>query len=232
MKRMKAVILVGILVLGLGSSVQGLAAGMVGPPEAVSVNQSLGQVGRFALQDGIPYCEVGSPGTISGGVGSPSLCVRSSNDAQFEYVAASPYYKVFFKDTVMRMQFEHGWIELGVPEQELGKIVSTESAAYENALSVANVFESVDLSYTVGTSVLKEAFTLKASKDLERIILEISWEGVIPVSEEDGSIVFLDGNEKAVKILPPFMEDAENNVCTDIHYELVETETGHELHKV
>jgi RHS repeat-associated protein len=84
----------------------------------------------------------------------------------------------------------------------------------------------------VGTSVLKEAFTLKTSKDFDRIILEISWEGVTPVSEEDGSIVFFDGNEKVVKILPPFMEDAGNTVCTDIHYELVETETGYELHKV
>jgi RHS repeat-associated protein len=147
-------------------------------------------------------------------------------------MAASPYYKVFFKGTVMRMQVEHAWIEFGVPEQELGKIMNTESAAYENALSVSNVFEGLDLSYTVGTSVLKEAFTLKASKDFDRIILEISWGGLIPEFQKDGSIVFLDGNEKVVKILPPFMEDAENTVCTDIHYELVETETGYELHKV
>jgi RHS repeat-associated protein len=94
------------------------------------------------------------------------------------------------------------------------------------------VFEGLDLSYTVDTSVLKEAFTLKASKDLERIILTIQWEGITPEFQKDGSIVFFDGNEKVVKILPPFMEDAENTVCTDIHYELVETETGYELHKV
>jgi YD repeat-containing protein len=67
---------------------------------------------------------------------------------------------------------------------------------------------------------------------LDRIIFEISREGVTPELQKDGSIVFLSENEKVVKILPPFMEDAENNVCTDIHYELIETETGYELHKV
>jgi RHS repeat-associated protein len=232
MKRMKAIILVAILFLGFFASVQGLAAGMVWPPEKIGVNQSIDQVGRFALHDGIPYSEVGSTGAGSGGVGSLPLCVRSSNDPQFEYMAASPYYKVFFKDTVMRMHVELGWIELGVPEQELGKIMNTASVVQENALSVSNVCEGLDLSYTVGTSVLKEAFTLKASKDLERIILEISWGGLIPEFQKDGSIVFFSGNEKVVKILPPFMEDAENTVCTDIHYEFVELETGYELHKV
>jgi RHS repeat-associated protein len=232
MKRVKVIILMVILWLGFVASVQGLTAGVVWPPEEIGVNQSINHVGRFALQDGIPYSET-APGEGSDEVvGQAPLCVRSSNDPQFEYMAASPYYKVFFKDTVMRMQFENTWIELGLPEQNLGEIMNTESVVQENALSVANVFESVDLSYTVGTSVLKEAFALKTSKDFDRIILEISWEGVAPVFEEDGSIVFLNETEKVVKILPPFMEDAENTVCTDIHYELVETETGYELHKV
>jgi hypothetical protein len=58
MKRVKAVILVGILVMGLGSRVQGLAAGMVWPPEEIYVKG----YDRFSYE---AYHMIGSPMKLS-----------------------------------------------------------------------------------------------------------------------------------------------------------------------
>jgi len=91
----------------------------------------------------------------------------------------------------------------------------------------------VDVSFQVNTSLLTEALILKESKDTERLILKISWDGLKPVYKEDGSILFINEEEKEIlEMLPPFMEDATGATCEDLHYELIETVTGYELHKV
>ena len=91
----------------------------------------------------------------------------------------------------------------------------------------------MDVSFQVNTSLLTEALILKEPKDTERLILKISCDGLKPVYKEDGSILFMNEEEKEIlEILPPFMEDATGATCEDLHYELIETETGYELHKV
>jgi YD repeat-containing protein len=153
------------------------------------------------------------------------------SDVPSEYMAVTPYYKVFFSGTTVKMVVQDAWITFALVEQDFGPLGIAESVVDKNSLSVLNVAESMDLGYTVDTSLLTETLTLKESKEIDRIIQEISWDRMTPVYEK-GSILFLDGEKEVLKILPPFMKDAAGAVCEDLHYELIETETGYELHKV
>jgi hypothetical protein len=49
------------------------------------------------------------------------------------------------------------------------------SIVENNSLSIADVYESVDLCYEVNTSLLTEVLTLKERKEFERLIQKISW---------------------------------------------------------
>jgi hypothetical protein len=109
----------------------------------------------------------------------------------------------------------------------------TESVVDQNTLSISNVFESMDVSYKIDTSVLTEGMIIKEPKQITRVIQKIEWGGITPEYQDDGSILFADEKgEKIAQLLPPFMEDAVHNVCEDLHYEIIETESGYELHKV
>jgi len=233
-----------ILCMSLIFHVENLAGILDYYPEDVVREQLFDRLRRFSLQDAVTDSRefYGFTGTAGDqGLGYQGLEIRPSNDSQFEYVAHSPYYKVYFKGKTVRMVVKDAWIQFELGE-ELGTDTKSESKKQENteltsivennSLSIADVFESVDLSYEADTSLLTEVLTLKELKEFEMLIQKVSWEGIEPEYEEDGSILFSDKNEKILKILPPFMEDAEGSVCEDLHYLLVETETGYELHKI
>jgi RHS repeat-associated protein len=223
-----------ILIIALFFNTQSMAAVLVNSPEDGSMDLSFDRIRNFTPNDGLPFFETAIEDKGYTEIPySAQQTIRKCDDPQFEYMAASPYYMVFFKGTAMRMNIKGASIEIQLLEQNLGQIQNAAGIADENSLFISNVAESVDLSFTVEPSLLKEAITLKDGKQVDRIRLGILWEGVIPEFQEDGSILFVDENgNEILTILPPFMEDAEGFVCTDIHYELVETEWGHELHKV
>jgi len=225
----KVVLIGAILSMGLIFHAVGSVGLLVHPHEEGVVDQ-LGQLRHFALKDAIPAIE-----EHYGYTAAPEhqpLQIHTSDDPLFEYMAHSPYYKVYFKGTSMKLSVQDAWIALELPEQGLGEVQNVKSAVDVSSFSVCDVFESVDLSYTVNTSLLTETVTLRESKQFERLILKILWEGMTPIFEENGSISFSNEDKDVLKILPPFMKDAEGHVCTDVHYELVQTETGYELHKV
>jgi RHS repeat-associated protein len=220
--------LVVMLLLGLWFNIQCLTAIMYISEEIV-IDQPLDKLRYFALQD------AAAGGNEYDGYTEepdyPPLEIVKSDVPDSEYMAVSPYYKVFFKGATVKMVVQDAWITFSLMEQDLGKVNTGTLMAEQNIVSVLNVFDSVDVSYKVDTSLLTEVITLRESKEIDRIIQKISWEGMNPVYEE-GSILFLHEGKELLKILPPFMKDAEGSVCEDIHYELMETETGHELHKV
>jgi RHS repeat-associated protein len=230
MRTLKVMIIGAILCVGL-VFVTGSPAGMLDMSENACDNSGFSsEVRHFALKDAVTSPEENY------GYTEPSeyepLEIHASTDTSFDYMAVTPYYKVFFKDTKVRMSLGEAWIEFELAEQALGEIRNTESVHEANSLSVCNVFSSVDLSYNVDTSLLTETLTLHEFKPLDRLLQKVSWNGMIPGYEEDGSLAFFRGDKKVLRILPPFMKDANDAVCTDMHYELVETETGYELHKV
>ncbi|MBU7012677.1 MAG: RHS repeat protein, partial [Theionarchaea archaeon] len=231
MKMVKAIGLAAILLFGLISIMHNLAAVLVTPSEEEVVDFSFDRMRRFALQDAVPNSERTFGETEI--PDHPPLQIVPSDVSGFEHMAQSPYYKVFFEKTRVKMVVQDYWIELRLPDQELGEVKETESVVSKNTLSVSEIFESVDVSFQVNTSLLTEALILKESKDTERLILKISWDGLKPVYKEDGSILFINEEEKEIlEMLPPFMEDATGATCEDLHYELIETVTGYELHKV
>ena len=222
-----------ILLLALFSNAQSLAAVLGNPSEEGAIDLSFDRVRNFTLNDGLRFSESAVESEYTETPVDTFIAVRESSDPEFEYMAASPYYKVFFKETLMRMNVQDAWVELQLPEQNLGETQNVTAVPEENSLTVSNVFESVDLSFTMESSLLAEAIILKELKHVDRIELGISWEGVTPEFQEDGSVLFLDEDgRKVLKILPPFMKDAEGSICRDIHYELVKTESGYALHKV
>ncbi|KYK34393.1 MAG: hypothetical protein AYK19_12145 [Theionarchaea archaeon DG-70-1] len=226
-------LIVAILVMGLMVNADSLAAtldyleGIT--DDQLMPNQSFNRLRHFALNDAVPAEEY--YGYTEAPVYQP-LEIHQSDNPQFDYMAVSPYFKVYFKGTTVRMSIQNAWIAFELTEKGLGEVQNTKSAVEQNSFCVSNVFDSVDLSYEVESSVLREAVTLKESKQVERLIQTISWDGLKPEYQEDGSILFSNEYKGILKILPPFMKDAEGAVCTDVHYELVQTETGYELHKV
>jgi RHS repeat-associated protein len=216
-------------------SVGNLAGITVHIQEEVNFNVSFDKLQHCILKDA-------APGFEEQGYTPPpvyeALEICGSDDPDFEYMAHSPYYKGYFRGDTVRMSVGDAWVEIelagfGTEKGEPGKKNQGKMYVDMNVLCVSDIFESVDLSFKVDTSLLAGMFVLKELQPIERVILNMSCEGVAPVLQEDGSILFLHEEGKGiVKILTPFMKDAEGSVCTDIHYELVETETGYELHKI
>ena len=231
MSRILVSTMVAILWMGSVFNVESLAGLSDNSEEQIIVNQSLDRLRHYALQDAAPVLEEHYGYTVTPEY--QPLEIHASDDPLFEHMAVSPYYKVYFKGTTVRMVVKDSWINLELGNQELGDILNAESVIDQNSLSIPNVFESVDLSYKLESSLLTENVILSKWKQIDRVIQRISWGSLKPEFQEDGSILFLDENEKEIlKILPPSMRDAEGNVSTDAHYELIETETGFELHKV
>jgi RHS repeat-associated protein len=229
--KVSVVFAVTILFLASLSDAQSMGAASVNSNEEVRLDQSLDKLGHFSLNDGIPSSE-----EYYGSTPTPEyqpLEIHASDDSRFDHMAHSPYYKVFFKDTKTRMTIGEAWIEVELIDQKLGELQTAESTIDLSSLTISNVFESVDLEFELESSLLNEALILKELKDVDRIILSVSWGGMKPEFEENGSILFTNEDGKDIlRILPPFMKDAKGNVCSDVHYELIETETGYELHKV
>jgi hypothetical protein len=216
---LKAHTVVIILFVGVIASVQGLGAGLYTQEDVVYQVNGMGH--PLILHDGIPGVKMSSP-VGNKEVKPLSRTVQHSNDPSYEYMAHSPYYKVYFKDKTMKMVFERSWIELEVQQHNLGENLNTKSVVQGTSLSVFDVFESVDLLYKADTSVLREGITVKTPQDIDRIVFLISWDGITPEYMDDGSILFSDDEKEIVKMLPPFMEVAAGAVCYDIHYELIE----------
>ncbi|MBU7036333.1 MAG: RHS repeat protein [Theionarchaea archaeon] len=219
-----------ILFMGLLFNVQ-LLAGMTDiPSEEIVFGSSLDRLRHVTLQDGVYGIEENY-----GYTESPShepLQVHSSSNQDYEYMANSPYYTAFFDGQTMRMEIGETWIELELVESDSGEVQAEESDSEDNTLSVSGVFSSVDMEYEVDTSLLTERLVLSEFIKSEWFIYEISWDKMTPEYTETGSLLFSSDGNPIVEILAPFMKDDRGSVCTDVHYDLVETETGYELHKV
>ncbi|MBU7048082.1 MAG: hypothetical protein HXS54_16735, partial [Theionarchaea archaeon] len=228
-------VLMAFLILGFFSSTIGaLTQNSVMETDS---HQSFDQMQHCFLRDAAPVSEESEGYTKPPVYEALEIC--ESDDLNFEYMAHSPYYKVYFKGSTVRMSVHDAWIEFELrgigkgelreePEKSKGR-----TSVNGNVISVSDIVESVDVSFEVETSLLTEMLVIKEIQPIERIIMNMSLRGVTPVLQEDGSILFLreDGKE-TIKVLPPFMKDSGGSICTDIHYELIETGIGHELHKV
>ncbi|MGC1123219.1 MAG: RHS repeat-associated core domain-containing protein [Candidatus Methanofastidiosia archaeon] len=228
----KASWMISILVLGLVFSAQSIGSVVNVPAQEGDFDQPFTDAVRhFALQDGVCGIEENNmyytePPSIE------PLEVHSSSNRDYQYMADSPYYTVFFNGPTMRMEIGEAWIELELVENDSEEVQTGESTSSDNELSVSDVLDSVDMEYEVDTSLLTGNLVLSEFKECERFVYEISWGGMTPEYTEDGSLLFSSDGTPVVEILPPFMKDNGGSISTDVHYDLVKTETGYELHKV
>jgi hypothetical protein len=101
MRTLKVMIIGAILCVGL-VFVTGSPAGMLDMSENACDNSGFSsEVRHFALKDAVTSPEENY------GYTEPSeyepLEIHASSDTSFDYMAVSPYYKVFFKGTKIRM---------------------------------------------------------------------------------------------------------------------------------
>ncbi|MBU7038462.1 MAG: DUF2341 domain-containing protein [Theionarchaea archaeon] len=216
------------LILGLLSISQNVFSTLESSQDIV-LNQPFDMVRHFALEDPLYRTEEAYGSTEQ--PSHPPLEIHASDIPQFEYMAASPYYKVFFKGTAMRMEIGEAWIEFEMVGNDLEQVQKGRISVDSDILSVSNVLDATDVEYQVGTSLLTENLVLHIPREYQRFVYTISWGDLTPEYVEDGLLFSSNGNP-VVKILPPFMKDAVGSISTDIHYELIETEAGQELHKV
>lgn len=224
-----SLLVVAMLCIGFFSNVEVQAAALNIPNQTV-FDETVDRVRHLVLGDAVTGVEEGY-GYTNVPAYDP-LEVHISDDPDYAYMAISPYYSVYFKDTKVKMVVKGAWVELELVGTDKDTVLNTSPTVEKNSLSVTDVFQSTDLSYKVEPSVLEGTLTLNRQTLLTRIIEEISWGGVEPAYEEDGSILFSLEDEEVVRILPPFMRDAQGDLCMGLHYEIVKTETGYELHKI
>ncbi len=146
-------VIVTILFMGLLYDAQSLSAlGSYRGEFSESIkDQPFDRLRRLVLRDAVPAFEENSRSTAVPEY--PALTVHRSDDLQFEYMAETPYYKVYFKGTTVRMSVGERWIQFEMKEG-LGEVKNETPVVQENALSVPELWESVDLSYKVETSLL------------------------------------------------------------------------------
>jgi len=233
MKKIWSVIVGSLLILALFSQSESLAAALFPDNREFNADFSFNRLNRMYFNDSTVVSAIEE---FYGSTETPeheALEVHASSDPAFDYMAHSPYYKVFFKGSEMKVVVGESWITLSLLDQELGEVAGQGRTPAENAFTVQDVFGSVDLSYEVTTSQLQEMLILETKKEFAEIIYEITWEGIEPEYGEDGSLIFTDENGKEIVIIdPPFMKDDSGSLSTDIFYDLVETESGYELHKI
>jgi len=232
MKKMWSVIVGSLLIVALVSQSESLSAALFPEDEKITFDFSLNRLKRMNVNDSKPVYAVEE---FYGSTDTPAyeaLKVHTSSDPAFDYMAHSPYYTAFFKGSDLKVTIGDSWITLSLKDQELGDVAGESSTPVDNTLGVQDVFDAVDVSYTVDTSVLQELLILKNKKEFSEIIYDIAWSGIEP-AYEGGSIMFTDVQGKdIIQINAPFMKDSTGSISTGIFYELVETESGYELHKI
>jgi RHS repeat-associated protein len=230
MKRIWSIVMVSLLMMALAS--QSVRA--VHPEgEEYNFDFSFDRQNRMYLNDNTLLQAVEE---FYGSTEAPAyeaLEIHASIDPSFEYMAHSPYYTAYFKGGNMKLAVGDHWIALSLEDQELGTVQHISSTPVGNVLSVQDVFDSVNVSYTADSSVLQGMIILESEKEVTEIIYEIAWSELNSEYGEDGSIMFKDAQGKdIIQIIAPFMEDSTGSVSTGIFYDLVQTESGYELHKI
>ena len=166
MRRIWSVLLGSLLILALFSQSGSLVAALLYDNKGFNADFSFNRLNRMYFNDSSVVSAIEE---FYGSTETPeheALEVHASSDPAFEYMAHSPYYKVFFKGSEMKVVVGDSWISLSLLDQELGEVAGQSRTPTENACTVQDIFEDVDLSYEVTTSRLQEMLILESKKEL------------------------------------------------------------------
>jgi RHS repeat-associated protein len=157
----------------------------------------------------------------------PWLDIVPCSSTEFAYMARASY-EVFFTSEIesgsIQFQMRDAWISYRLGDQNFGKMNEVKGVPAGNAIWYSNVFENIDVKYTVTDNLLLEEFIVREPLPLS--VLEQSFEihGVDYKVHEDGSIGFYNGETLVFSIPRPVMYELNNlqKECYGLHYEIVE----------
>lgn len=157
------------------------------------------------------------------------------------YVNVSNDYKVKFNKIIDENNLIHidvngrsfGWALEGVEKVKISKdnkfdadkkkdSSKTITKQLKDVVRYEDVYEGVDLIYTIEPELIKEDIFIK-SPDLGNLgfSFKIFTDGLELVHNRDNSISFCENNVEVYSFIPPFMIDANGNMSTDIDQELI-----------
>ncbi|MBU7045168.1 MAG: hypothetical protein HXS54_01920, partial [Theionarchaea archaeon] len=168
----------------------------------------------------------------------PWLDVTASNKEEFTYMARSGY-EVFFKDDVteeecVKFQIKNASISYQLGDQIFGSMNKAKGVPSGNQIVYQNVYENIDVRYTIYEDLLLEEFIVNEKMDLSVFEQEFTIHGVEYVLNEDGSIGFYNGETLVFSIPKPLMYELDNpqNKSYGLHYEIIQKGSIYVLRKV
>ena len=128
--------------------------------------------------------------------------------------------------------------KLSSQEKDEVKDVLTENEKIKSVLKAYStvefndIYDGIDLTYDVIGDVVKENFIIKKKIDDVQIKVHLNMENLVPVIQEDKTIIFYDINDKSkeiYKIAAPIMFDDNDESSCDIDLSLEQTKDGYDL---
>lgn len=124
------------------------------------------------------------------------------------------------------LQF-HGAVEAQIQDGSEAMSVSTEAETsflpdtLSSSLLYENVYESVDLKYEVFGYNIKESIIVNQPRDCYEFSFVMQLDGLMPIMQEDGSILLVDDEQTPIYIIPaPYMIDSSNTYSDAAAYTL------------
>lgn len=124
------------------------------------------------------------------------------------------------------LQF-HGAVEAQIQDGSEAMSVSTEAETsflpdtLSSSLLYENVYDSVDLKYEVFGYNIKESIIVNQPRDCYEFSFVMQIDGLMPIMQEDGSILLVDDEQTPIYIIPaPYMIDSSNTYSDAAAYTL------------
>lgn len=124
------------------------------------------------------------------------------------------------------LQF-HGAVEAQIQDGSEAMSVSTEAETsflpdtLSSSLLYENVYDSVDLKYEVFGYNIKESIIVNQQRDCYEFSFVMQLDGLMPIMQEDGSILLVDDEQTPIYIIPaPYMIDSSNTYSDAAAYTL------------
>ncbi|RLF50846.1 MAG: hypothetical protein DRN24_05880, partial [Thermoplasmata archaeon] len=165
--------------------------------------------------------------------------ITKSDEEGFAYQNIKNNFKSYFDDKNVNVRFaidRSSWIDYYLVDQEFGKVNKNFSIFTNGSrITYVNVFDNIDVRYTVTMDGLLEEFILNKPKTISRIEEQIKISGVFYEKMNDGSIKFYSKDGEVLCNIPkPVMWEETNisNRCYGLHYEIEERNNAYFIIKI
>ncbi len=168
---------------------------------------------------------------------TPFLDIIPCDREGFAYMARSGYEALFtgwMGEGAVQFQMGEAVISYELKDQTFSNLNKTKGVAEGNKIWYYNVYENVDVRYTVYEDLLLEELIVRAPVSMSVIEQSFTIRNVEYKMEEDGSIGFYNGDSLIFTVPKPVMYELNNSEKKSygLHYEIVQSENGYVLRKV